>query len=118
MYSLWNQIFIFTNQSFNFIFCEQNNMKFIGTHKYITKPFVNNIPFITFSGRKITFSAPARFLMKGFVPIFLHDKIDAGVSQRRPKLIWNTKLYVYPYINFMNTGIPIVQKLDVRCNLS
>ena len=89
-------------------------MEFIVTPNCITKPFVNNLPFITFSYRKIKISVPASLLMIGFCCIFLHDTFNVGVSQRMPNLIWHTKLYVYTYINYMNNGHPIVQKLDVQ----
>ena len=46
--------------------------------------------------------------------LFFHDTSHVGVRQRSPKLFLHTILVVYPRINFINKGLSIVQKLDVR----
>ena len=52
--------------------------------------------------------------MKGF--FLFHDAFHVGVRQRIPQLILHTILVVYPRICFMNKGLSIVQKVDMKCD--
>ena len=44
---------------------------------------------------------------------FLNDAFHVRVRQRSSWLLLHTVLDVYPYIDFMNKELSIVQKLDV-----
>ena len=46
--------------------------------------------------------------------MFKNDALNVSDRQRRQKLMLHQILNVYPHINFMNIGLSIDQKLNVR----
>ena len=54
------------------------------------------------------------FCWNDFLEMFLHDPLNVGVRQIIPRLILHKILDVYSYINSMNLGPSIFQKLFVQ----
>ena len=66
----------------------------------------------------LSFWFPPGFYEKISLRIFLHNSFHVGVMQITLNLILYKILDTQPHIKFINRGLSIVQKLNVKCDSS
>ena len=84
--------------------------------KIVDQMIIFLIYFVRYSVFDVDFSVPAKFLKKVFCSNhLLNNGLYVGITQIIPKLILHGIMDIYPCIKFMNIGLSIFQKLNVRC---